>query len=92
MKTIRIKNKKAPVTIMAAPSKLDDNLQAGRKVLMRLMPANIKKANKLFTVDKKYTIQEPPGKHLNTAMSVHLKGKDGNVYQVQFPYWVSIAK
>lgn len=88
-KVFRIK-KEIPVIITAAPSKLDPDLQAGKKVLLRAIPADIKKAKRFFTVGNKYKIQEPPKNHLNTAMAVYVKADDGNTYLVGFPYFTKV--
>ena len=89
MKTVRL-NKPQPVVVKSTA--LDSALQAGNKVLLRRIPEDIKKAKKLFKVDKKYTIQEPPKNHLNTQMTVYLKGNDDNLYPVGFPYFMKVAK
>jgi hypothetical protein len=85
-KVFRIK--KASPVITAAPSKLDPDLQAGKKILLRAIPEDIRKAKRFFKVGNKYRIQEPPENHLNTPMAVYVKGDDGNTYLVGFPYFV----
>jgi hypothetical protein len=83
MKAVRL-NK---VVKIAKPSVLDANLQAGKKVRLRRIPEDIKKAKRFFTVGKDYTIQTPPENHLNTGMGVYVKADDKNVYLVGFPYF-----
>lgn len=83
-------NKPMVTVQVVKATNLDPDLQAGKKVRIRAIPKNIKRAKHLFVVDKKYKIQEPPGNHINTGMSVHLKGGDGKVYQVGFPYFEKV--
>lgn len=59
----------------------------GRTVILRSLPANVKKAKRLFEVGKKYKIQKPVNNFVNTLMAVNIKGKDNNIYYVQFPHW-----
>jgi len=63
----------------------------GQTVLLKSLPTNVKKAKRLFEVDKKYKVQKPNGNFVNTLMSVHLKGKDNKIYQIQFMHWVLTA-
>ena len=64
----------------------------GRTVVLKSIPTDIKRAKKLFKVDKKYKIVKSVKEHhINTLMAVHLKAKDGEIYCVQFPHWVLTA-
>ena len=56
----------------------------GRTVILKSIPSGIKRAKRLFEVDEKYKVQKPPGRHINSEMSVHLKDGDGVVHQIQF--------
>lgn len=61
----------------------------GRTVVLKSIPGGIKKADKLFKVGRKYKIEKPVKKNFrNTGMAVHLKGKDGNVYEISFAHWM----
>lgn len=90
MKAIRIKPAKVVNVITGPEFKPDESLQAGKKVMIRKIPDNIKKAGKLFKVSKKYKIQEPPKNHINGPMGVFLKGADDKLYCVQFPYFIKV--
>lgn len=64
---------------------------AGQTVVLKSLPTNVKRAKRLFKVDKKYKIQKPEKKRINTLMSVYLKGKDEKLYQIQFQHWSLLA-
>jgi len=63
----------------------------GRTVILKSLPTDIKRAKRLFKINKKYKIQKPVNKFRNTLMAVNLKGKDGNIYHIQFPHWILTA-
>lgn len=88
MKATRIKN---TAIVTAPPSKQDEDLQVGKKVLLRAIPKDIKKAKRFFTVGKQYKIKEPPENHINSEMAVYLKADDENVYCVGFPAWTKCS-
>ena len=92
MKTVRIRKVvKAVEAPTGKSTMLNPGLQASKKVKIRRIPEDIKKAKRIFKVDKEYKIQEPPKNHLNTEMGVYLKGDDGKLYVVGFPYFIRVA-
>lgn len=64
---------------------------AGRTVVLKSIPTNVKRAKRLFEVGKKYEIQKPLNKFCNTLMAVNLKGSDGVIYYIQFTHWILTA-
>lgn len=64
----------------------------GRTVVLKSLPTNVKKAKRLFEVDKKYKVQKPEGKYINTAMVVYLRGSDKVAYPIQFQHWTLLPK
>lgn len=84
------RKKKEKKVIDTTPRKLcvgEINCQEGCTVIIKRLPEDIKKAKKKFEVGKEYVIQKAPAKRRNSLGSVYLKGDDGEVYQVQFPYY-----
>ena len=64
----------------------------GQTVVLKSIPTEIKRAKRLFKIGKEYKIQEPTKKnYLNTSMSVHLKGNDSKIYNIQFMHWMLTA-
>ena len=59
----------------------------GRTAVLKSLPTSVKRAKRLFEIDKQYKVQKPTGLKINTPMSVHLKGSDGAVHQVQFMHY-----
>lgn len=88
-KVTRLNKPMVKVQVVKATN-LDPDLQAGKKVKIRAIPKNIKRAKHLFEVNKKYKIQEPPKNHINGPMGVFLKGADDKIYCVQFPYFIKV--
>ena len=63
----------------------------GRTVVLKSIPENVKRAKRLFEVDKKYKVQKPIRNNINSLMGVHLKGSDGVVHQIQFMNFILTA-
>ena len=63
----------------------------GQSVLLRSIPKEIKRAKRLFEIGEKYKIEKPLKNHINSPMSVHIKGKDNKIYNKQFINWTLTA-
>lgn len=65
---------------------------AGRTVVLKSLPTDIKKAKRLFTIGDKYIIHKPAPPRLNTQLAIYLKGRDKNLHEISFYHWVLLPK